>query len=189
MYFFPLLPVDTQCYLPLFRAVADADVITALTTLGILEPTTSATATATTAAAETAPDGGGGPQGGGDLVGPAAVAAKSDAGVTGPAFRPKDTAALRAVAVQVTKAAFCFVQGLVSFGEFVCGLYSSDAGKSPSLQAGIRMHFEAICVLYFEATLARGRDFPLAACPDRIFPFPVSLALGSRSPLLRPRSA
>eukprot|EP00903_Cladosiphon_okamuranus_P006645 g6488.t1 len=67
-------------------AVADADVITALSILGILERTPTPTPTAAVAAEAE----------------PAAAAPKSDAGVPGPiAFRPKDTAALRAVAVQV----------------------------------------------------------------------------------------
>eukprot|EP00752_Nemacystus_decipiens_P009464 g8462.t1 len=71
-------------------AVADADVITALIILGILEPTPPPTATAAEPAAAA-----GEPQGE-----PAATAPMSDARVAGPAFKPKDTAALRAVAVQ-----------------------------------------------------------------------------------------
>ena len=76
--------------------MADADVITALIILGILEP--APTPAPTTAAAEAAADAAE-PQGA-----PASAAPKSDAGVAGPAFKPKDTAALRAVAVQVKEA-------------------------------------------------------------------------------------
>lgn len=94
---FSLFFVYSTCVCSIFSllpAVADADVITALTTLGILERTSTA--------AETTTDGGG-PQSGGASAEPAAAAHKSDEGVAGPAFKPKDTAALRAVAVQVRK--------------------------------------------------------------------------------------
>lgn len=86
----------TLFFVYFFRPVADADVITALIILGILEP--APTPAPTTAAAEAAADAAE-PQGA-----PASAAPKSDAGVAGPAFKPKDTAALRAVAVQVKEA-------------------------------------------------------------------------------------
>lgn len=76
-------------------AVADADVITALTTVGILEPATTTTPTGT---AETAADGA--PREGGEIA-ETAAGAGSAGGRPGPAFKPKDTAELRAVAVQV----------------------------------------------------------------------------------------
>ncbi|CAM9721252.1 unnamed protein product [Scytosiphon promiscuus] len=70
-------------------AVADADVITALMTLGILEPSPAT-------ASEASPDGA--PRDGGDLE--PTTAAANGGGNTGPPFKSKDTAALRAVAVQ-----------------------------------------------------------------------------------------
>lgn len=76
-------PITVLCGETCAVSVADADVITALTVAGILEPTTIAAAAA--AAGE-------------------AGAVSGDAGA-GPAalgvFKPQDTAALRAVAVQV----------------------------------------------------------------------------------------
>ncbi|CAB1097066.1 unnamed protein product [Ectocarpus sp. CCAP 1310/34] len=73
-------------------AVADADVITALITLGILEPATTATPTGT---AETVADGA--PREGGEIAETAAGTSSAD-GRPGQAFKPKDTAELRAVA-------------------------------------------------------------------------------------------
>lgn len=74
-------PITVLCGETCAVSVADADVITALTVAGILEPTTIAAAAAGEAGAVSGDAG----------AGPAAL------GV----FKPQDTAALRAVAVQV----------------------------------------------------------------------------------------
>ncbi|CAM9424604.1 unnamed protein product [Ectocarpus fasciculatus] len=75
-------------------AVVDADVITALITLGILEPAPSTTPTGT---AEAATDGA--PREGGEIA-ETAAGASSAGGHPVPVFKPKDTAELRAAAVQ-----------------------------------------------------------------------------------------
>lgn len=75
-------PITVLCGETCAVSVADADVITALTVAGILEPTTIAAAAAAGEAGAVSGDAG---------AGPAAL------GV----FKPQDTAALRAVAVQV----------------------------------------------------------------------------------------
>lgn len=89
-------------------AVADADVITALTKLGILEPTqaiaaaeAAAETTADTEAAPPTTTTDSAPRADGELAVPVAAGNGGGSTATVPVFKPKDAAALRAVAVQV----------------------------------------------------------------------------------------